>query len=568
VTRRSALHYAVLMGRSTLGSLCWVVVAALLLGTLGGWGLRRWVDAREARVPMPVHSELSRTIRVRATLVAPDGLVSPHSLVRYWSRDLGASYSSSDEPDHADIATVNAASAIELDFPRPGPAAHIRFIVQTRTEPPVEGIFELAGSFHSETFDAGRVELRPVEVIASGRVIGVNGESVVGAHIELESRLHAAEVPSVDAVVAAARADGFEPNQLRTKLTSADRWDTGPRRTTYSAAGGMFWFVSSEHIERVRVRARLQDGEETDWLELEFPPRSPCRLELPTTATLSGRVIVAPGIPLESLELRVFVPSESPSWWSRYRSAAVANDGTWRVTGVPVGSRRALEVVVNGSSLALARSETFLVADGDNERPPLDLSDVHVLDLDVVDEHGARIGEVAARCGASGAGERQFFFTRDERLRLWTREPHAEVWLGAPGRRGAHLERVTSGQRVVLLPALKLQVSIDGIDRLPSSNYALGASLHPVEGPDGAPPDFDGHEFSLPLDARGRVELEATRVGPRDLKLSFLMRTSGPTWVLPFWSTRIEVGEAPTQEVTIELGADAPAAAQAMLDRL
>lgn len=524
-----------------------MVAAAIAMGVLGGWGLRRWVDAREEDVAAPPSTAPSPMLAVRATPIAPDGALTPTTLVRYWSRSLGPSVGFDREWYEPMIAEVSATNAIEFTCPRPGTGEHVRFVVQTRTEPPVEGTFELDGPFGGAVFDAGRVELRPVEIIALGRVLDVNGDPVTGARVELESELAPTAIPTAVATHA---------------------WDTGPRRATYSGAGGVFGFASSERISRIRVRATVSDGDSTDWLELGGPSRLDCRIEFPPTATVSGRVLVAPDIPLESLHVLISPPREPRVPGARFRGISLAADGTWSFAGVSVGAQRAIEIIADSSSYILARSEPFVVASAGVEVPPLDLSDVHVLDLTVVDEHGTRIEDVGVMFRATATDEWAFCFDGDEHPRIWTRGPDTEVWLGASGRRDAHLERVTTGQRIVLLPATKVRVSIGPTGRLPTSNRVLAVGLVPLAVPDGIPRDWLGFVSGVAVDAAGHVELDASGVGTHELKLCYREGTSDATRDRPFWSTRVEIGEGPTQDVAIEVGADVVAAAKELLEKL
>ncbi|TAJ16254.1 MAG: hypothetical protein EPO68_11390 [Planctomycetota bacterium] len=443
------------MATSTVGSVRWVLAGAIWVGVLGGLVLRQWVDAREARAVSTESAppDAAHSLAIRARLRGPDGPLAPRSDIRLWRRPLANSVGLGDESNDPEIHPLGEHGELVLAHSTSEHVDALRIVVQTRAEPALEAHFDVVAPHAIDAFDAGELELRPVRILVAGLVVQASGEPAAFAHVELESQVTDAPLAQLDRPeLDAERATHDEMRAAILAARDSLQWSSGASRATYSNGSGLFAFFSADPIARVRVRAAASDADASEWVELGGAEPMSCRIELPEVAPLSGRVLLAPDVPLDDLSVGIEDLHRHRYPLGVHRYAKLAGDGSWSLTSVRVGAPRVLWLRALNTSLEIAVSEPFAVEAGGRSVPDFDLRDLRALDCELVDERGAPLDGAHAAFRWAAGQPWEFAFQHDGRTRLWVRGETVEAWLMAPGRACRHVAKFASGQRFELEP--------------------------------------------------------------------------------------------------------------------
>lgn len=442
--------------------------------------------------------------------------------------------------------------------------------------PELAAALDLPTDVDAGLLDLGDVTLAEPPIVASGVVLDANDVPVPGALVVAELAWPDALRPVGNAASAFGGSDeppSAEQLEQQRDLLERDRASMRfmlmPSLRLVCDADGRFEVRTAEPLEALRLSAKHADGPPGEPIEVT-PGTLDLVLRVERRTVVTGRVLFPDGVGREDVAVSleyVHDPSKPPVMAAQPRPKLDA-DGEWRLEGVRPGT---WNVFVRDASAfgweGLAEPTRTQVVGGTETRvPDVDLRLVlRCFHIEVVDEFGAPVPAATGTFSGTGSHENNDIVVEDGRARILT--PHAELlaWIGAPGRRTVRIENLSDGDRVVLPPALVVEVQLDDVGAVPPAPLELVAYLTPGRGQTNwvLGTITTGQEFTF--DAVGRVTLGAAVTGAQDLKIGLrdpgARRSNGsvPThWLDDDGWERVVVEESATPlRMTIALDPDA-----------
>jgi len=358
----------------------------------------------------------------------------------------------------------------------------------------------------------GTLRLEPAPLIASGIVVGPDGNPVGGVELTF--------------------AEGKQLEYVNDRPRARSDWDG-----SFELRG---WCGPSAHLIGRWRRA---------YHELARVPRGSTNLVLDAPlASLRGRVLMDPGVAPDDFDLHL--RSRVPGWGERLY---IQFDGTFVNQALEPGPVR-LTASPDGDPSVEIWEEDFELAVGERRELVIDLrGSVHFVDFTVVDEAGAPIEYAIVHPASENAGFGESDPTRDDgraRILLTDQARPIDVLVQAIGYRITAVSGATDETTVVLESSLPVRLVVEGAPRLSPSLYRLGVYAVSLDVPLGG---FCRASGECRLDGPAELDLDMGIPGTGRWNLRWsLKHRDGATWSALLLTTEpevIEVRERETEQV-------------------
>lgn len=452
---------------------------------------------------------------------------------------------------------------VSLERPTSGQRMRARLVAsKVLDEPLLEAAFEVPRDRSSGIVDLGDVVLERAPLLVAGVVLDARDEPVAGAQVLAKLQWPDAVLPplhderlDVDPSDPAAVARAESRHRHFEQRRRTRRFDFAPQVECFSDQDGRFEVRSCEPVEALRLTAKRADG--PDGEPVDVAPGSDVVLRVRDRTRVVGRVLLPAGLEAGDLAMSL---REAGSGNASYHQLALDEASEWSVDNVVPGTWEL--AVADPDAFAwepLAVLGGIEVLPGTTTRAPdLDLRSVlRIIELEVVDEHGAPILDTTGTFRGSERGDNNDINVVNGRARILTQHEGIIAWFGAPGHCAVRVERPLSGDRVVLPVDIPVEILLGDAGALPLEPLELVANLDSGLGQS----NWVLRTISVGergvFDATGRVVLGAKVAGTQSLSIGVRDPGRGSNaiqWIDDASWNDIEVDEGGvSQAVVIEL---------------
>lgn len=337
----------------------------------------------------------------------------------------------------------------------------VALVLRQRRRAPLaalEASAPLPGDARNGWLPLGDLVLREAPVLAEGLVLDELGKPVAGAHFELEGPVMFGD----------ARTPSWWQGLPSTEGVLSDE-------------RGAFAIHGANSAAELHLRAVLAEARSP---QISFAPGARgLALQLRRPGSVSGRVLLDPGVPAERLSVvleRVEAGDESIS---QSTAGPIDAQGAFEVRGLEAGPWT-LKIGCEGENFF--ELPGLLVEGGAQLRDPrLDPVDLrgrlHALRIEAVDSAGAPLAQAELKWWASGKGQewqdRHSASVSNGQLQIVVGALPVDLELGCEGYCAATAERISTDQRLVLQRATRLRIELIDVAQLPSPPNYIGPAL-------------------------------------------------------------------------------------------